>query len=91
MESSERDTQKHNQQVHTQSLAMTRCGDGLVDPKLVLSWLLTSVGAGPVWVVLLATGLLGVLAEVCDVQTVVWVLTGMSLLGGLLAFGLRNP
>lgn len=53
MELSSSDTQKHNQRVHTQSLSMTRFGDGLVDPKLVLSWILTSVGAGPVWVGLL--------------------------------------
>jgi len=43
----EEQTQAHNQAVHTQSLSMTRFGDGLVDPKLVLSWVLTSVGAGP--------------------------------------------
>lgn len=53
MQLPETDTQKHNQRVHTQSLSMTRFGDGLVDPKLVLSWVLTSVGAGPVWVGLL--------------------------------------
>lgn len=46
-------TQMHNQKVHTQALSMTRWGDGLVDPKLVLSWVLTSVGAGPLWVGLL--------------------------------------
>jgi hypothetical protein len=53
MELSTSDTQNRNQRVHTQSLSMTRFGDGLVDPKLVLSWVLTSVGAGPVWVGLL--------------------------------------
>jgi hypothetical protein len=42
-------------------------------------------------VVLLATGLFGVLAEVYDVQLVVWVLAGMSLLGGLLGFSLKRP
>lgn len=47
------ETQKHNQRVHTHSLSLTRFGDGLVDPKLVLSWLLTSVGAGAFWVGLL--------------------------------------
>jgi len=53
MEMTEQQTQAHNQKVHTQSLSMTRFGDGLVDPKLVLSWVLTSVGAGPLWVGLL--------------------------------------
>lgn len=47
------DTQTHNQRVHTHSLSLTRFGDGLVDPKLVLSWLLTTVGAGAFWVGLL--------------------------------------
>jgi len=42
-------------------------------------------------VVLLATGLFGVLAEVYDVQLVVWVLAGMSLVGGLLGFSLKRP
>ena len=46
-------TQKQNQKVHVHSLSLTRLGDGLVDPKLVLSWLLTSVGAGAFWVGLL--------------------------------------
>jgi MFS family permease len=42
-------------------------------------------------VVLLSTGLLGVLAEVYTVQLVIWVLVGMSLLGGLLGFSLQKP
>jgi hypothetical protein len=42
-------------------------------------------------VVLLATGLFGVLAEIYDVQLVVWVLAGMSLVGGLLGFSLKRP
>jgi len=53
MKMTEQQTQVHNQKVHTHSLSMTRFGDGLVDPKLVLSWILTSVGAGPLWVGLL--------------------------------------
>jgi hypothetical protein len=53
MQMTEQQTQAHNQKVHTQSLSMTRFGDGLVDPKLVLSWVLTSVGAGPLFVGLL--------------------------------------
>jgi hypothetical protein len=39
-----------NRRVHTISLSLTKLGDGLVDPKLVLSWLLTYLGAGAVWV-----------------------------------------
>ena len=31
---------------HAASLAMTKTADGLIDPKLVLSWLLTHLGAG---------------------------------------------
>lgn len=49
----EEQVQQHNQRVHTNSLSLTRFGDGLVDPKLVLSWLLTSVGAGAFWIGLL--------------------------------------
>ncbi|MEZ5778132.1 MAG: MFS transporter [Paracoccaceae bacterium] len=35
---------------HVAALALTKSADGLMDPKLVLSWLLTSQGA-PAWVV----------------------------------------
>ncbi len=38
---------------HALSLSMTKSADGLVDPKLVLSWLLTSLGASPVLIGLL--------------------------------------
>ncbi len=34
-----------NKAIHTACLAMTKTGDGLVDPKLILSWALNSVGA----------------------------------------------
>lgn len=44
---------KENERVHVLSLSATKLGDGLVDPKLVLAWLLTYVGAGPVWIGLL--------------------------------------
>ena len=30
---------------HVGSLALTKSADGLIDPKLVLSWLMTSLGA----------------------------------------------
>lgn len=38
---------------HVLSLSATKVADGLISPKLVLSWLLTSLGAGAFW-----TGLL---------------------------------
>ncbi|SEP99874.1 hypothetical protein SAMN05428995_102267 [Loktanella sp. DSM 29012] len=38
---------------HVLSLSGSKIADGLIDPKLVLSWLLTSLGAGAFW-----TGLL---------------------------------
>lgn len=38
---------------HVLSLSCTKVADGLIDPKLVLSWLLTSLGAGAFWVGLL--------------------------------------
>ena len=38
---------------HAASLSMSKVADGLIDPKLVLSWLLTHLGAGSVFVGLL--------------------------------------
>lgn len=38
---------------HAASLAMTKTADGLIDPKLVLSWLLQTLGASSLWVGLL--------------------------------------
>ena len=35
---------------HAAALSMTKVADGLIDPKLVLSWLLTSLGASDVYV-----------------------------------------
>jgi hypothetical protein len=34
-----------NKLIHLASLSMTKIGDGLVDPKLVLSWALNAAGA----------------------------------------------
>ncbi|NBC21744.1 MAG: MFS transporter [Alphaproteobacteria bacterium] len=45
--------QPRNFLVHVVSLAASKSADGLIDPKLVLSWLLTSLGAGTVFVGLL--------------------------------------
>ena len=39
------DQQPRSFLTHVVSLALTKTGDGLVDPKLVLSWLLTALGA----------------------------------------------
>lgn len=39
------DEQPRNFFTHVTSLSMTKLADGLIDPKLVLSWLLTSLGA----------------------------------------------
>jgi MFS family permease len=47
------DVQAHNKKVHTTALSATKFGDGLVDPKLVLSWLLNSLGASVFWIGLL--------------------------------------
>jgi hypothetical protein len=47
------ETQTHNKRVHIFSLSFTKLGDGLMDPKLVLSWLLNSLGAGVFWIGLL--------------------------------------
>ena len=38
---------------HVISLSASKIADGLIDPKLVLSWLLTHLGAGAFWVGLL--------------------------------------
>lgn len=38
---------------HVAALTGSKIADGLIDPKLVLSWLLTHLGAGPFWVGLL--------------------------------------
>lgn len=40
--------QPHNYAVHILSLSLTRAGEGLADPKLVLAWLLGAIGA-PTW------------------------------------------
>jgi hypothetical protein len=38
---------------HAASLSMTKTADGLIDPKLVLSWLLQTIGASSFWIGLL--------------------------------------
>lgn len=50
------DEQPGNFTKHVASLTMTKSGDGLADPKLVLAWLLDALGAGP--------GLIGLLVPI---------------------------
>ncbi|SLN48190.1 hypothetical protein ROA7023_02074 [Roseisalinus antarcticus] len=38
---------------HVAAVSSSKVADGLLDPKLVLSWLLTHLGAGPLWAGLL--------------------------------------
>lgn len=45
--------QRQNKIIHIISLTLNKLGDGLVDPKLVLAWLVNSLGAGVFWVGLL--------------------------------------
>jgi len=40
-----RRSEARNGAIHAVSLALTKTADGLIDPKLVLSWLLTALGA----------------------------------------------
>jgi hypothetical protein len=42
-------------------------------------------------VVLLFTGLFGLLAQAYNIQSVIWLLIAMSLLGGLISFSLKRP
>ncbi|NVJ51601.1 MAG: MFS transporter [Gammaproteobacteria bacterium] len=39
--------QPRNFFVHTLALSMTKLADGLIDPKLILTWLLTNLGSAP--------------------------------------------
>ncbi|NNU79733.1 MFS transporter [Halovulum dunhuangense] len=38
-------TTRHNRRIHATSLGLTKLADGLIDPKLVLAWLMTALGA----------------------------------------------
>ncbi len=88
--------QQNNKLVHLQSLSLTKLGDGLVNPKLVLAWLLTSVGAGAGFVGLLvpvreAGALLPQLFTASKLSRVAvrkwWWVIG-SILQGLAVFGI---
>lgn len=91
-----KETQRYNRRVHIFSLSLTKLGDGLVDPKLVLSWLLNSLGTGVFWVGLLvpvreAGALLPQLFTSAWLRHVSvrkwWWVTG-SLIQGLAVFGI---
>lgn len=81
---------------HVISLAATKTGDGLVDPKLVLSWLLGALGA-PAWMVGLLVPLreagallpqLFIAATVRSLPQRKWVWAGGSLVQGLAVAGM---
>ncbi|GAB4361097.1 MAG: MFS transporter [Kiloniellaceae bacterium] len=81
---------------HVASLAATKTGDGLVDPKLVLSWLLGALGA-PAWMVGLLVPLreagallpqLFIAASVRALPRRKWVWAAGSAVQGLTLFGM---
>ena len=51
--SSESKHDSNNVRTHVYALSLTKLADGLLDPKLVLAWLLAALGAGAGWVGLL--------------------------------------
>ena len=90
------DEQPGNFTKHVVSLASTKTGDGLVDPKLVLSWLLTALGA-PAFMVGLLVPLreagallpqLFIAAAVRSLPQRKWVWAGGSLVQGLCLLGM---
>lgn len=89
-------TNNKNFYTHVTSLSFTKLADGLLDPKLVLAWLLTSLGAGATWVGLLvpvreAGALLPQLfiAEPVRRMTIrKWAWIGGSVVQGLAALGI---
>lgn len=90
------EAQPRNFTKHVVSLAATKTGDGLVDPKLVLSWLLTSLGAPAFMVGLLvplreAGALLPQLFIAATIRALPqrkWVWAGGSLVQGLCLVGM---
>lgn len=89
-------TETRNKRTHITSLSMTKLADGLLDPKLVLAWLLTQLGAGAFWVGFLvpvreAGALLPqlVIAEpIRRMQLRKWAWIGGSIVQGLAALGI---
>ncbi|WP_193369428.1 MFS transporter [Pelagibius marinus] len=90
------DEQPQNFTKHVISLAATKTGDGLVDPKLVLSWLLTALGA-PAFMIGFLVPLreagallpqLFIAATVRGLPQRKWVWAGGSLVQGLCLLGM---
>lgn len=90
------DEQPGNFLKHVLSLAATKTGDGLADPKLVLSWLLTTLGAPAFLIGLLvpireAGALLPQLMLSAGIRALPrrkWVWTGGSLVQGVSVLGM---
>ncbi|MGB0766290.1 MAG: MFS transporter [Phycisphaeraceae bacterium] len=90
------DEQPRSFATHVASLSLTKTGDGLADPKLVLSWLLTALGA--------PAGIIGLLVPVREAGALLpqlvtagwvrkrskrkWVWVGGSLVQGLSVLGM---
>ncbi|MDF1721929.1 MAG: MFS transporter [Minwuia sp.] len=73
------DEQPRNFMTHVVSLSLTKVGDGLVDPKLVLAWLITALGA--------PAGLVGVLVPVREAGAL---LPQLFIAGGIRSLPVRK-
>lgn len=71
--------QPRNFMIHVISLSLTKVGDGLVDPKLVLAWLMTALGA--------PAGLVGVLVPIREAGAL---LPQLFIAGGIRSLPLRK-
>ena len=71
--------QPRNFMTHVISLSLTKVGDGLVDPKLVLAWLITALGA--------PAGLVGVLVPVREAGAL---LPQLFISGGIRSLAIRK-
>lgn len=71
--------QPRNFMTHVISLSLTKVGDGLVDPKLVLAWLMTALGA--------PAGLIGLLVPVREAGAL---LPQLFISGGIRALAVRK-
>lgn len=88
--------QRQNYRTHVMSLACTKLADGLLNPKIVLSWLLTTLGASATWVGLLvpvreAGALLPQLLTAEPIRRLPirkWVWIGGSIVQGMAAGGI---
>ena len=76
------DSSTRNMATHVASLSFTKLADGLIDPKLVLSWLLTSLGA--------PAALIGLLAAAFGTRAVILAFAVQSALGAIAALRLQE-